>query len=58
MGIFKKYGGAGSRHGGAGRITLSTDPRLTRLLLLLHLFQNIKKYLFRLYYLKYKYILD
>jgi len=21
MGIFKKYGGAGSRHGGAGRIT-------------------------------------
>jgi len=23
MGIFKKYGGAGSRHGGAGRITPS-----------------------------------
>jgi len=22
MGIFEKYGGAGSRHGGAGRITL------------------------------------
>jgi len=23
MGIFEKYGGAGSRHGGAGRITLT-----------------------------------
>jgi len=25
IGILKNYGGAGSRHGGAGRITLSID---------------------------------
>jgi len=31
MGILKNYGGAGSRHGGAGRITLGLDLSHARL---------------------------